>query len=896
MFVAAAAATLIAAPPTLPQDRGAAGTWQLLLKLQTTASALHTTAHPDDEHGGVLALLSRRDGARVSLMTLNRGEAGDNAIGPQLFDGLGLIRTEELLIADAYYGVGAQYFTTAVDYGFSKRVDEALDKWGRDAVLRDVVRIIRMDRPFVLISRFQGNPRDGHGNHETAGVITPEAFKAAGDAKMFPEQIAEGLRPWQPFKVYIGGQRENEDWTIRVDPGEYSPWLGDSYNNFARLGLSFERSQNSGRYAAQLGPAPGFYTRVGSTVAAPDKERSFFDGIDTTIPGLFKTLGLPAPAGGDDALRKIEQAVKDAVAAFSVSNPAASVPALARGLEMTRSALAIVSASPDAVFTLKVKEQQFQDAINTALGIELVARAQPAGTAAPTGPAAAFAPPATMGAPVPGQTFEIVTELANRSATSIEPAGITIDDITIDGAKGWNVQSGGRQLNTLGPNQTATRRFTVELADDVPISTRPYFTRASIADNRYIVADPSQFGRPASTPPAVAVAHYTVNGVRVEAREIVRRREGKLPYGDALRELRVVPALALTVEPGAAIITMAATHKRVTLRVDLLNNHDGTIAGRLALKMPAGWTSAPAAHEFAFTRAGERRVYSFTVSVPSLEDRTYSVDAIATANGRAYLEGYDLIDERDLELRYLYRPATTTVRGVAVTVPARLKVGYVMGIGDQVPSGIAQLGHTVTLLGERELATASLQPFDAIVTGTRAYAVRDDLRTYNQRLLDYVKAGGNLVVLYNTAELVPARFAPYPGELTARAEEVSEEDSPVNILAPADQVFNWPNRITKADFDGWVEQRGSKFWSSWAPEYAPMIETWDKGQAPQKGGWLSARYGKGRYTYFAYAFHRQLPYGVPGAYRLLENVLSLTSTARTRSTERRTSPGIPPRK
>jgi len=311
-----------------------------------------------------------------------------------------------------------------------------------------------------------------------------------------------------------------------------------------------------------------------------------------------------------------------------------------------------------------------------------------------------------------------------------------------------------------------------------------------------------------------------------------------------------------------------------------LNNEPTTprrtsIAGQLALKLPPGWTSAPAAHEFAFSAAGERRVFTFTVSVPSIEDRKYTIEAVATANGRSYTEGYDLIDARDLELRYLYRPATIEVRGVPVSVPSRLNVGYVMGIGDQVPSGIAQLGHAVTLLGERDLATANLQPFDAIVTGTRAYAVREDLKTYNQRLLDYVKAGGNLIVLYNTAELVPSRYAPFPGELTLRAEEVSEEDSPVNILAPTDQVFTWPNRITKADFDGWVEQRGSKFWSSWAPEYAPMIETWDTGQAPQRGGWLSAGYGNGRYTYFAYAFHRQLPYGVPGAYRILENLLSL---------------------
>ncbi|HXI31414.1 MAG TPA: PIG-L family deacetylase, partial [Vicinamibacterales bacterium] len=543
LTLAAAATTLVVAAPLPPQDTGATGAWQRILALQTTASALHTTAHPDDEHGGVLALLARRDGVRVSLLTLNRGESGDNAIGPQLFDALGLIRTEELLAADAYYGVSAQYFTTVVDYGFSKRLDEALDKWGRDAVLADVVRIIRMDRPWVLISRFQGNERDGHGNHQTAGLITQDAFKAAGDPKMFPEQIAGGLRPWQPFKIYIGGVRQDEAWTIRVDPGEYSPWLGDSYNNIARLGLSFQRSQNGGRYVPQLGPAPAFYTRVASTVAAPAKETGFFDGIDTTIPGLFKTLREPPPPGGDDALAPIDRAVKDAVAASTLRNPSAAAPALARGLEATRAALRLLNPASDAAFVLRIKAQQFQEAINAALGVEIVARAQPVGEA-PSGAAAAFAPPPTMTAPVPGETFTIVADVANRSAATIVPS-----EIVIEAEHGWSVQGTAAALTPLGANQTATRRFSVTLAGDVAIGSRPYFARASLFENRYTVADPRQFGRPAAAPAAVAIVRYTLNGAAVEARAEVKRREPKLPYGDVLRELRVVPALALTVDP-----------------------------------------------------------------------------------------------------------------------------------------------------------------------------------------------------------------------------------------------------------------------------------------------------------------------------------------------------------
>jgi hypothetical protein len=278
---------------------------------------------------------------------------------------------------------------------------------------------------------------------------------------------------------------------------------------------------------------------------------------------------------------------------------------------------------------------------------------------------------------------------------------------------------------------------------------------------------------------------------------------------------------------------------------------------------------------FTFARAGERSSYHFSVSVASLENRDYRIEALATVAGREYTQGYDVIEHRDLETRYLYHPASTTVRGVDVAIAPGLKVGYVMGIGDEVPVGIAQLGATVTLLGERDLASGDLRQYDAIMTGTRAYAVRDDLKTYNRRVLDYVQQGGNLIVLYNTQEFVPNLYAPFPAQLPARAEEVSEEDSPVEILAPSHPLFTTPNRITKTDFDGWVEQRGSKFFTEWDAAYTPLIATHDQGQEPQKGGWVTAIYGKGHYTYFAYAFHRQLPFGVPGAYRLLANLLSL---------------------
>ncbi len=877
VFVAVAGllAAIAVAPgaQTAPQDAGAAGAWQKIQKARTTASVMHTTAHPDDEHGGAITRLSRKDGARLALMTLTRGESGDNAIGAQLFDGLGLIRTEELRVADRYYGVDEQYFTTAVDYGFSKRLEEAFEKWGRDAVLRDVVRVIRMSRPFVLLSRFQGHERDGHGHHQTAGLITQLAFQMAGDPNAFPEQITEGLRPWQPFKVYIGGVRENENWTVRIDSGEYSPLLGDSYDNLARFGLSFQRSQNSGRFTPGAGANYGYYTRVGSRIGGAPKENSIFDGIHTAYSGLYTVLGRRAPEGVVDQLARVDGALGRAATDFKMNDPSAAAPGLAGALNLIRDAMTRSTGEDEALFVLRIKEQQIQDALNACLGLELVATAQPAGQPEPAGPMAAFAPPATMAAPVPGQTFEVRARLANRGATAIAPTGITIEAAT-----GWQASPGAGATalpSPLAAQQVATARFTATVASDAPISTKPFFSRSGLHESRYTLADPASFGRAASAAPLVAVARYAIDGVPVTLREVVKRREAKLPYGDMMREVRSVPRLGVTVSPFAAVVPRSSATKRVELQVDVVHNADAASTGAVTLAMPAGWTSTPAAHPFAFARAGERASYRFTVQAPIIDAKPYTVTAVVTSAGQTYREGYELIDQRDLELRYLYRPSTVEVRGIDVTVLPNLKVGYVMGVGDQVPLGLQQLGAQVTLLGERELASGDLAQYDAIMTGTRAYAVREDLKTYNTRLLDYVKAGGNMIVLYNTSELIPAQFAPFPAENPRNSEEVSEEDSPVEILAPTQQAFRWPNAITKADFDGWVEQRGSKFFSTWDAAYTPMLATFDKGQAPQRGGWLTATHGKGTYTYFAYALHRQLSYGVPGAYRITSNLLAL---------------------
>ena len=865
-------------PRSLSVDRGAAGLWQCLLRLQTTASVLYTTAHPDDEQAGALTYLSRGQGVRTAMLTLNRGEGGANAIGPELFDALGLIRTEEMLLSDRYYGLDDQYFTTLIDYGYSKNLEEALREWGRENILRDVVRIIRINRPLVLISRFYGSARDGHGNHEVSGAVTLEAFAMAGDPEKFPEQIREeGLRPWQPLKVYRSNLRSSRlsgpsseppdhRWHVSINSGQFSPWLGESYEEFGALGLSLQRSQTSGRRRERSGAYYHYFERVDSRVEAPDRESGFFDGIDASIPGIFRLLETAPPDGVPALLSEAQSNVQDAVSAYSVRDPSAVVPFLVQGLGLIREAIRLTEGQNEALFLLTIKERQFQEAINTALGIQLRAVAAPPGSG---GSASPFSPAATMGVVVPGQEFQVDVSLVNSSRRPIRT-----ERIALESQENWNFEGDPQSGKSLESGESLATAFRVT-APRGASPARRYYRRESIHDSRYRVRDPRYLHLAGREPALTAAVNYSIGGQTVQVGAVVYRREANLPFGYEYRELKVAPAIAVNVSPANLIVPLGSSRNRVTIEVELINNQAQGSRGELVLELPAGWRAQPASHSFEFSQANARRSYTFSVAVPQIRAHTYDVQVVARAGGSEYREGYQAVGHRDHEIRYVYQDSVTRVTGVDVTLSRPLKVGYVMGVGDEAPSGIEQLGAQVTLLGAEDLATGSLDAYDTIVIGTRAYAVRQDLINSNQRLLDYAHSGGNLVVLYQTQEFVPGKWAAFPADLPRRAEEVSEEDAPVRILAADHAVFQGPNRIVAADFDGWVEQRGSKFFSSWDDAYVPMIETQDQGQDPQQGGWLTARFGQGHYTYFAYAIHRQVPYSVPGAYRILANVLSL---------------------
>lgn len=835
-------------------DRGAVGLWQRLRKLTTTGSVLYTTGHPDDEEAGVLTLLSRGRGVRTALLTLNRGEGGANAIGPELFDALGLIRSEELRLAGRWYGLDDQYFTTAIDYGFSKTLDEAMRSWDREAVIGDMVRILRTDRPLVVISRWHGSERDGHGHHQAAGVLTPEAVRAAADPARFPEQITrEGLAPWRVRKVYRGRLQPGERAHLELDPYVTSPWLGASYADVGSYGLSLQRSQTSGGRRGGRGGAPARYERL--TPPGTDREEDVFDGLDTSLPGIFALLGEPAPPAAAAALAEAEGHVARALADFSLADPGAVAPSLARARGALDRALAAIPTPSDAAFLVGVERRELDEALIAALGLEVEAVATPAGAG----------PDEPMGPAVPGQRLDVHVSLGVAGHEAVD-----LIELRIDGRGAWST-GGGLTAGRLEPggHWDGTRSLTIP-SDASP--SRPWFRRASIADNAYEVLDSADIHLGESRPRATAVAVVAYAGQRLEVAAPVRTLESLAPYGTVRHALTVAPALSVRASPSTVVVTPGTPS--VEVAVEVVSSAPSPIDAAVRLELPAGWAAAPAEHRVRFARAGETERAAFVVTPPPGVRGPQRLRAVARSGDRAWREGFERIAHRDLEPAWLYREATVDVVPVDVAIAPGLRVGYVMGVGDDVPAAIAQLGAEVHLLDAADLARGDLAAYEAVVVGTRAYAVRPDLVANNRRLVDWARAGGNLVVLYQTQEYTPETQAPFPATLPQSAEEVSEEDAPVTILAPGDLLLSTPNRIGPADFDGWIEQRGSKFFATWSDAYTPLVETHDTGQAPQRGVWLTARVGEGRFTYAALALHRQLPYGVPGAYRILANLLS----------------------
>jgi LmbE family N-acetylglucosaminyl deacetylase len=885
-------------------DRGAAGLARCLAALNTRASLLMITAHPDDEDGGLLAYQTRGLGARGALMTLTRGEGGQNAMSTDIYDALGLMRTQELLAAGQYYGVD-QYWGHVIDYGFSKTREEALEKWGYDRVLSDVVRVVRMTRPLVLTSVFVGAPTDGHGNHQVAGQMAQEAFVAAGDPNRYPEQIKEGLRPWSPLKVYervpfFTPTKENtiydyatdkyvpirffdyinKTWitqrpttTIDFPEGEQNPASGVTYAQMGREGWGFQKSQNGGGTLPQPSIVTTHYHRYGSKIAAAEKENSFYDGIDVSLNGIA-SLASEDTGFLKEGLAEIAKCVGVAQTQFNPNHPATIAPQLADGLKGVRTLLQKVQGSglsepgkDDVLFELESKERQFEKALVLALGVSFDSVVGP--EREPTGPFAAFGgPAATFTIAIPGQQFTVQGNLYNQGQEQVNVAGIGIK--ATDG-KRWSFKPDKETPAALAGGKDVRLRFAVHAPEDAGI-TKPYYSRPDQEQPYYDLLD-ERFRNASVAPyPLLATARLSYRGEQFSLRKVVQTYQRLEGIGLVEQPLLMGPPVSVTVYPGAGAVPTSV--KGFTFSCVLHSNVKGPAEGVLRLKLPEGWESTPAEHAFHIMRDGENETVSFQVQPHSVAERGYEIKAVAEYKGKSYEDGYRMTGYPGLRPYPYYRPAVYKAVGVDVQTAPNLNVGFFPGTGDEVPRALQDLGLNVQILSGSDIENGNLKNFDAIVLGVRAYAVRPELRAANNRLLEYVKAGGVVLVQYNLQNF-DRDYGPYPFTLGSNPEKVVDESSTIRFLDPKNPALTWPNRISEADFRGWEEERGHGFMQKWDPHYEALVETHDPDQKPQAGGLLMARYGKGFYVYDAFALYRQLPAGVPGAYRLLANLVSL---------------------
>jgi LmbE family N-acetylglucosaminyl deacetylase len=831
-----------------------------LRRLGTAKRVLMIGAHPDDERTEVLTTLALGAGAEVAYLSLTRGEGGQNLIGPELQEGLGLIRTEELLAARRLDGA-RQFFTRAYDYGFSKNADEAFRHWPHDEILADVVAVIRAYRPDLLVAVFSGTPADGHGQHQASGILAREAFTAAGDPTRFPEQIAAGLQPFSPRRIYQGGWRSGpeEGMDAQITPGAVDPLIGKSYAQIAAQSRSRHLSQGFGDYAGRAG-SQTLAMRLVAGDSLPGQDVGPFAGLDTTLSVRAARAVPVSRAGAGGAPRVValladyEQRVASAVQAFDPRTPAALVAPLAEAVRILAGAdSAAATLSPELRSAIADETSEAADALWRAQGLS-------------------FSALASTETVVPGHEFTLTLAVRNQGS-----APVTLQALEPVLPAGWSAQPQSPLNGLLAPTATVTRAFRITVPVAAPV-TEPYFLRAPRQGDLYHWPAGVRVGIPFEQAPVRATARAAIAGAVASIDRDARFQRPGATADSVERPVRVVPALSLLAEPTIAVVPLAGRARGarpLRLTLHLREEAPRAMSGTLRLDAPAGWTVQPASVPLRLS-PGESRAVELTVTAPAtlqtgemLLSATFRDDS-----GAEFDRGYTLIDYPHIRPEPLFRPADTRVRAFEVQLPTPLRVGYIAGVGDDAPAALRQMGAQVTELTEADLAAGDFTRFDAVLTGIRAYEVRPDLVKNNRRLLDYVRDGGTLVVQYYRFDRASDPFAPYP--LTARLQDrVTDEAAPVRILDPAHQALSWPNRITDADFAGWVQERGLFYPTDIDAHYTPLLAMSDPGEAPLRGSLLVAKYGQGNYVYTGLALFRQFPEGVPGAYRILANLVSL---------------------
>jgi LmbE family N-acetylglucosaminyl deacetylase len=829
---------------------------QSLDRLNELGTVLMIAAHPDDEHTAVLAYFARGRHMRTAYLSVTRGEGGQNLIGSEQGPQMGIIRTQELLAARKIDGA-EQFFTRAIDFGFSKTASETMEKWGHDRILSDVVWVIRRYRPDVIILVFGGTPSDGHGQHQVSAILGKEAFAAAADANQFPEQLkyAEPWRASRLVRASFGGGGRGVPPTVpgspgtappatastppatastppaggrggrggqqaaalpnagEADTGGFNPILGYSYQELANMSRSMHHSQGTGAMR-QVNPG----TTSFGLVAGEPSSKDLFDGIDTTWNRL---------PGGAAVGPILEAAIRN----FEPAHPEKAIPALA----LARPLIAAI-ADPLA----KIKLAELDETIALCAGLFVEAQAQQAQVS-------------------PGGQLSITTTVLNRSTAEVSLDGGRVEGI-------WNEPLEIKPAK-LGHNQSARVQFDHTVPPGQAYS-QPYWLVKPPAGDVYQVDDQRLVGL-ADTPPVLQMRlRLTVDGAPIEVVRAVQHRYAERSEGERVRPLVVVPAVAVNLPDPVAVFPAAAARKvQVALAANVAN-----AAGELRLDLPPGWKAEPPSQTFKVAAAGEVEELTFEVTPPAGET-TATMKAVAAVSGRDIASGMQVILYPHIPPQTLFPPSDVKLVRANIDVRAH-KIGYIMGAGDEMPDALRQLGLEVTLLGPSDLEQGDLARFDAIVAGVRAYNVRADLKANQARLLNYVKDGGRYVVQYQTGD-ASLNMGPYPFTVPGGTRwRVTVEEAPVIFPHQDSPLLQYPNHISQKDFEGWVQERGLYFATQWDKQYQTVLSSHDPDEEGMEGGELWTRYGKGIYIFTSYAWFRQLPAGVPGAFRLFANLLS----------------------
>lgn len=789
-----------------------------LERLRKLGTVLYIAAHPDDENTRLIAYLSNGEKLRTGYLSLTRGDGGQNLTGHEIREKLGIIRTQELLQARRTDG-GEQFFSRADDFGFSKHPDETFTVWERDQILNDVVYVIRKFKPDVIITRFSTEPGNTHGHHTASAILAEEAFRAAGDPSRFPEQL-KTVSVWQPERLlwntssWFYRNKEDFDTTslLKVDVGLYNSLLGKSYSEIAAESRSMHKSQGFGS-ALTRGPATEYLQPV---LGSKDRE-NLFKGINTTWSRV---------KGGE----KIEKLIQAAIESYKIKDPSAIVPQL---LEIYEAMLKL-PAHPYK----EVKIQETKDLIKACLGLYLEAASTEAGI-------------------VPGDSLKLAIEVTNRSSFPL-----TLKSVSIPAAKG-NTESG----KTLVNNEKWEEKLIIKVPESQALS-QPYWLVNEPENGMFKLDDEKNIAKPENDPALMARFNLLAGNVDLSYSLPVVYKYTEPAEGEIYQPLMITPPVAVNPKENKLLFANGGVRELV---VEVVAGKD-SVQGSLEPKLPQGWKSEPASVRYDLYQKGAGSTFTFTIEPPVTAEETF-LTVEATYNGKTYSRGMEWIKYDHIPAQALFPEAKVKLVKLDLKVEGK-KIGYVMGAGDEIPQNLEQAGFAVELLQPHELEPAHLQQYDAVVLGVRAYNTREELKFKKAGLEEYARNGGVVVVQYNTSfGLADENFAPFPIKLSRK--RITNENAPLKILQPDHPVFQSPNKITQKDFEGWVQERGLYFAEEWSDEWTPLLSGNDPGEEPLEGGLLVAKTGKGYFVYTGFSWFRQLPAGVPGAYRIFTNIVSL---------------------